>query len=319
MIKKFRIQHFKSVRNIEVKTKKINLFIGFPNSGKSNILEALGLFSASYVRNLKDYIRFKKTENLFFDNDITHPVIVEADDYRCKLQFDKGIFRGKSSEKEDVFFEFRLNHGGEFDRQGQDKGQAFKYYSFRLDYSSAKEYDTLMPPFGKNLFAILYTNKELRKQVSKILLEKGFRLIIDTHEQQISVLKEVDDVFYTYPYESLSDTIQRVIFFISAISTNSNSALLFEEPEAYTFPFYIRYLAEQIAGDNGNQYFIVTHNPYFFRSMLDNTTAKDIAVHLTYMEDYETKVKTLTAADLKKAKEIGADFFLRLNEFLPEK
>lgn len=49
-IKNISIQNFKSMRFCEIQDcKRINLFIGRPNVGKSNILEALSLFSIPYL------------------------------------------------------------------------------------------------------------------------------------------------------------------------------------------------------------------------------------------------------------------------------
>ena len=45
MITTFDIKGFKSVKAIHLDCKRINLFIGEPNTGKSNILEALGFLS----------------------------------------------------------------------------------------------------------------------------------------------------------------------------------------------------------------------------------------------------------------------------------
>ncbi|MHA1431833.1 MAG: hypothetical protein ACTSRV_15795 [Candidatus Freyarchaeota archaeon] len=45
--------------------------------------------------------------------------------------------------------------------------------------------------------------------------------------------------------------------------------LVFEEPEAHAFPYYTKFLAEKIALDTSNQYFISTHNPYFLLSILE--------------------------------------------------
>ena len=56
MIKNIAITNFKSIKNLSLKAKKINIFIGEPNTGKSNILEALGFLSGLYYdsHNLKN-------------------------------------------------------------------------------------------------------------------------------------------------------------------------------------------------------------------------------------------------------------------------
>ena len=66
--------------------------------------------------------------------------------------------------------------------------------------------------------------------------------------------------------------------------------------------------------DANNQYFITTHNPYLLLPMLEKTPEGDLAVFLTYFEDYETKVKSLTKEDLQKLFEI--DVFSNLETFL---
>ena len=67
------IQNFKSIKKLKMDCKRINLFIGKPNVGKSNILEALSLYAApqsqEHDKFLSDFIRYEKLSNLFFDND----------------------------------------------------------------------------------------------------------------------------------------------------------------------------------------------------------------------------------------------------------
>jgi AAA15 family ATPase/GTPase len=60
MITKLSIANFKSIRQLNIDCKKINLFIGEPNTGKSNILEALALLSwwARPGQNLQDMSDF---------------------------------------------------------------------------------------------------------------------------------------------------------------------------------------------------------------------------------------------------------------------
>jgi recombinational DNA repair ATPase RecF len=42
------IKNFKSIKDLHLDCKRVNVFIGKPNVGKSNILEGLGLFGADY-------------------------------------------------------------------------------------------------------------------------------------------------------------------------------------------------------------------------------------------------------------------------------
>ncbi|MCS6962894.1 AAA family ATPase [Thermoflexus sp.] len=47
------IRNFKSIKELRIDCRRVNLFIGPPNTGKSNLLEALGGFSLPYPHDLK--------------------------------------------------------------------------------------------------------------------------------------------------------------------------------------------------------------------------------------------------------------------------
>lgn len=54
MIDSLKIERFKSIRDLELKFGKVNLFIGGNGSGKSNLLEAIGVASAALGRGISD-------------------------------------------------------------------------------------------------------------------------------------------------------------------------------------------------------------------------------------------------------------------------
>jgi len=68
---KISIKNFKSIRELALDCRRVNLFIGAPNTGKSNILEALGLFCAPYSTNqekfLSEFVRYEVFTKLFYD------------------------------------------------------------------------------------------------------------------------------------------------------------------------------------------------------------------------------------------------------------
>ena len=85
------IQNFKSIKNLTFEAKRINVFIGKPNVGKSNILEALTLLGPGYSsmkdpNYLKDFLRFEETSNLYYDDDINKDILVSAGDYFACLK-----------------------------------------------------------------------------------------------------------------------------------------------------------------------------------------------------------------------------------------
>lgn len=128
----------------------------------------------------------------------------------------------------------------------------------------------------------------------------------------------MEGVTVSYPYSLASDTLQRTIFHLCAILSNKNSVIVFEEPESHAFPYYTKYFAETIALDKrGNQYFISTHNPYLLAPVLEKSPKGDVAVFITYFQDYQTKIKPMSLAELEEIMEI--DVFSNLDRFLEKK
>ena len=194
----------------------------------------------------------------------------------------------------------------------------FKFFRFRAsEVFGRRESDFLLPPSGDNLVSVLLSRKDIRAAANDLLSPIGLRLGVRPQENKIEVIKEFEDVIVFYPYTVMSDTFQRLIFYLAAILSNKDSVLVFEESESYTFPYYTKYLAEIIALDeSNNQYFISTHNPYFLLPLLEKASIADIAVFVTYYEDYQTRVRPLSERQLQQLTEV--DIFSNIEAFLEE-
>ena len=195
-----------------------------------------------------------------------------------------------------------------------------KFYRFApLSVFPEKASAFLLPPSGVNLMSLLLQDRELRVEVAEPFISRGLRLMLRPQENKIEVWKDLDDVVVSHPYHLASDTFQRLVFYMAALHTNSDSVLVFEEPEAHAFPYYTKYLAERIALDErGNQYFISTHNPYFLLPILEKTLIDDIAVFITYYEDYRTKIMQLSPDDLPRIMD-EIDVFSNIDMFLEDR
>jgi len=322
MIKRLNIQNFKSVKNLELDCKKINIFIGAPNTGKSNLLESVGIFSLPYAK-LEELIRFEKDmSNLFYDQDLASRIKIFSNNLMFEIQSVKEMFIGWGQQKTDnqgIFhfnFEFDYGGNGKFSSNGISP---FKFYKFEvIDDFKSHEPGFLRPPKGENLLTLLQTNKILKEFVRDILSEFRLRIGFRPKERQLEVVKEIEDVIISYPYPMVSDTIQRIIFHITAIETNKDSIIIFEEPEAHAFPYYTKFLAERIAMDKTNQYFISTHNPYFLLSLIEKSPKDDINVFITYFKDYKTLVRLLTQEEMSEALDLEESIFFNLDKFLGE-
>lgn len=181
-----------------------------------------------------------------------------------------------------------------------------------------REPEFLRPVAGENLLYVLLTHKRLHRQVASLadLQKYGLRLVLKPYESKIEVQKESNGIAIAYPYIALSDTLQRMIFHLVAVESNENAILIFEEPEVHTFPPYIKHLAERIAQDRSNQYFISTHSPYFLLRVLEKAPTGDVAVFLTGWKDGRTQVRMLEEVEIEELMDLESSLFFNLDLLL---
>src|SRR5256885_14258235 len=107
MIRNLHISNYKSIKQLDLNCERINILIGEPNTGKSNILEALDLSFLSWMMamnesnekagteliDIKKYFRIDKTEKLFHLGNLALPIIIShpgfSYDTFLHLKFDK--------------------------------------------------------------------------------------------------------------------------------------------------------------------------------------------------------------------------------------
>ncbi len=332
MITKLSISNFKSIRQLDIDCKKINLFIGEPNTGKSNILEALALLSwcaHSETSPLSDYIRFQSVQNLFYDQLL---------DEEIKIFASVGSLSKKRTLLSDVLLLYvRFKHD-RFELRSEPESAPFATMNYQGNLHNAiacdqygdiiffrfrdlTKYDDtrpggLKPPDGTNLFSVVFSSKALRETVAEFFRKYGLKLVLKPQEKAFELQRQTDDLVFAFPYDLASDTLRRIIFYTVAIASNKDSVLVFEEPESNAFPYYTKYLGERIALDETNQFFIATHNPYLLSAIIEKGRKEDVQVFVTYFKDYQTKVKPLTPDEVSELME--ADPFFNLDRFVEE-
>ena len=89
MVHRLSIKNYKSVKNLEINTNRINVFIGEHNSGKSNILEALSWFSMNLLQSeiFKQVFRYKNVGDFFYDFDGSQTIEVNIDELSLKVRY----------------------------------------------------------------------------------------------------------------------------------------------------------------------------------------------------------------------------------------
>jgi AAA15 family ATPase/GTPase len=350
------IQNFKTIKDLKVKCKRINIIIGKPNVGKSNFLEALSLLGAGYSQMnnkfMSEFIRYNKFEDLFYDKRTNDPILLETNigvayikrtshfDNFCfllapSIKDFKGIKLNSESLKElqndfevlEEKFNAESPHAPFFihpfiGANGHLQGNNYmrwwspvKNYEFKknIPYNSDRRAMFLMPPWGQNLYTIIDASKTKRdgvlKEIAGFFKDYKLQFAIRQSDTSFEVQKKVGSVVYPYSYELIADTLQRMIFNLAAISSNKESILLFEEPEAHSFPPYVKLFAEKVVESKTNQFFINTHSPFILNTIVEKTPHEEVAVFVASYDKFQTKFTELSQKQIEDMLNYGTDIF----------
>jgi AAA15 family ATPase/GTPase len=358
--KQLEIKNFKSIKQIEIETSRVNLFIGKPNSGKSNLIEALTLFNFVQPKDKRSIeptlIRYNSLDNLFYDRNLSNDIQVSLGNDLALLAYYSGVntffqiinplpeFLQNSENyskqatsinavlEKKIFNPAKVHPPDYFsklaalDMNGQILSSAgalaeenpIRRYEFRDGVIYGNPFAAYLKTSGDNLYAIVQGNPDVREWINSFYEEFGLEFLMDYSLRTFEIQKKEKGIVYKIPFELTPDTFRRMLFHVAAIYSNNNATILLEEPESHSFPPYINELSELIKADkNNNTYFITTHSPYFFNSMVeDSEKLKDISFFHVYYEDYQTKIKKLTQKDLDNISGSGADVFFNIDSFI---
>ncbi len=347
MLKRLRLRNFKSVKELDLPLVRVNVLIGEPDTGKSNILEALGVLSwcgqlksAAPVASLKEFVRFQSLANVFSDNCVREPVEIVIEEpgrnWQCltispagtgfslfffrfglgdvfSLSPDRIPFKGKpvgTIESSGTFASsFALPEGMHY--------EPVKFYRFKmLSHFSGVIGDSLSPPDGKNLLTLIMGCSRLGELPDAAFGTAGQRLVPYPIKKTFEYSRPGPGSGDTFPCQMVSDTLARSIFYSAAVRSNHDATIVLEEPEAHMYPSQVRALGELIANDAANQYVLTTHSPYLLRELIAKTAPDELAVYVTSCRDYKTRVARMDEATL--AGLTGPDPFTDANRFVQE-
>lgn len=350
-IKNIEIKNFKSIRHAKLEDcRRVNVLIGYPNVGKSNILEAMSFLSflrekEKRIYDLSKLIRFERFADLYNYSNVKEPIEITFNDhYKFSVFYNSESFVNLRvvDKREDEATQFISNRRhitlgkGEWgESAGVDDFSAIYRYTDLKDFDvkpykfsdlkrfasnySALELET---PFGKNLFEVIINNLEIQKELKDLFEPYGLELLIDRSENIVKVAKRIEEgVINSIPFSLIAETIVRLIFYKTAILSNVNSILLFEEPEAHMFPPYIAtFMADVLYGEENNQYFISTHSPFVLNDIMEDVDESEYSIYTVgyKKETGETVIRRLTSDDIHEIYQYGIDLFFNLESYLKD-
>ncbi len=340
MIKDLQINNYKSIRQLDLDCNRINVFVGKPNVGKSNILEALDLsylssllgtnitLKSEYLEeiNIKELFRVNKAADLFHFGDLSKVISINhaGFSYNDSIRFnqDENIFEWRTSSGERTAFD------GDFVTSKKTQQSfygspivPYRYKDVVQPHDIGNYYNRLMPPFGNNLGKVIRYQPSLKQFVDDLAKDYGFEFNIDTSTDKIVIQIRVNKgLVYTLPYQALADTFRRILFYVAAIRTGLAHVITLEEPEAHSFPPFVSFLADEIIKQEDRQFFIATHSPHLLGNLIENTPKEDLGVFVCGYDrnKFQTIVKKLAPGDLSELLDFGVDIFFNINRYLDD-
>jgi hypothetical protein len=351
MIQNLTIDRFKSIRSLSLRCRKVNLFIGPPDTGKTNILEALYFLSLlGWGRSLDGFLRVRREVGFeplfyrqFFDApfrislhsgpgrvdaqiaDITIEVALVGHDRSLEVTpyIPESVLRPNGSIEPTVPHPqqtFRLGFGDVNQLPQLDWLRFYSYTSSeQWQYNTNFRHGTTVvtPPHGDNLIYIARHNANVYDFLKDTLSALNWKLRFDQNQKTFRLSEVREDEILDYNLDLLSDSLKRLFFYGAIIMTSENATLVMDEPDVFAFPPYPKTLGEMIGGDESNQFFLTTHNPYFLAGVVEKTPADKLALFVCSRDaDGSTSAKLLTPEDVGRVIELGASTFFNLDEFL---
>lgn len=188
-------------------------------------------------------------------------------------------------------------------------------YSSLGNHDDEVELPFLCPMTASNMSQIIKNDKKLYNYISELLSHDSLSFVFDTGRQEYVIMKkDGDDHSLILPMRALADSLLRLIYYKTAIISNTDAVLIMEEPEAHTYPPYISRMVHDILDSKDNQFFIATHSPYVVNEFLQEKS--DVSLYIVDAIDGQTTVKRLTDNELSEVYEYGIDLFFNTESFM---
>jgi hypothetical protein len=333
MIKELQIRNYKSVRAADLNCKRVNVFIGPPYTGKSNVLGAIALLNIFGDRS--NEIPGYNEEELFQMLGVScwakifwrtpdedpyskpkYPVVIRAvemggeevtvrvdNEMEVRPGIEEGVeeddFHPVECSGSRVAYAVRLSLA--YELVSSTDLTRFMFYRFHPRHLDDRplfpDRDFLVPPFGDNLEFLLNRDKELKRLIevyggdvyNGLEVEQSLRGYL--YEDRAASFKS--GTIKGITFRSLSESLQRFIFYLTAVYYNWWRVVAIDDLDP-VYPPFSRCIARAIATKRSNQYFISTHDPYFLICLMRELPTKELDVFATKLEGGETKVRAVT-------------------------
>lgn len=326
-LKDVHIHHFRSIRDCSLTDlRQINVLIGRPNTGKTNIIDAVTLFAIPELTNrtdlkLKHVIRAHTPEELFLIKNQTQYARVTSNRVGCALQYSQVTGLNAQLTFDNAHGEHVYNFDAAFRALASSNtfiDPVIKRYRYFNHIAFTRIGGTeLTVPYGQNLFGLLDESPEIQKLIAEIIDSTGITMHFDAHGPKIRITNDPRPNTELH-FPSLSASLQRLCFYLAAIKSNREKFIVFDNPDANIFPTMLVHLATGMLENVSNQYLFSTHEYYILIDLLEDELEK-VAIFNVYTENGETKIYRLTDEDLKAILYNGVDPFINNEAFIPKK
>lgn len=336
MIKNLSIERFKSIKSLSIPCRKVNVFIGAPDTGKTNILESLYFLSRlGWAWPMDTSLRIRQElgfDPLFYRQFFNQPFKISlqlgpppnshqprTDTVQAtvqggpdrRLQIDANPYGGAS-----IGFGQQL-HVSNFEWIRFYSYTTSEHWQYRSDQYQGSS--VITPPHGYNLLYIARHDTRIYEFLKETVAGLNWKLKFDQLSKTFRLSEVRKDEIVDYNLDLLSDSLKRQFFYGAIIQSSTNVTLVFDEPDVFAFPPYPKALGEMIGSDHSNQFFLTTHNPYFLTGVVEKTPTQDLAIFVCYRDsEGGTRAKLLQSKDVPKVVELGASVFFNLNEFVEQ-
>jgi predicted ATP-dependent endonuclease of OLD family len=299
-IKHIEIRNFKSIKHIEFSTRRVNVFIGDINTGKSNILEVIALPVSLEEKEITDA---SDIGHIFHNQNY-------EDELKIKLENSEGKILNYRMIGNDVYisdtesdkYKLTATYNRGYDSYRDDKSKYIKplLNDFPIKFYKASRIDYAFDYIYGYIHRILLDNKEIARFLKSILENYNLTLTVNhtDYGYKVEIYKNTGNFNIPITYNLLSTNLKKLIFYLCAIKSNSNSTVILDDINLH--PVYSKLIAENIALDNSNQFFISTSDAYLLNSLVEKTNKNDISIYNVYYdkENNETKIKQISVEDV---------------------